>query len=111
LTAIPRQYATATRSNQSPSSFPIVVCSVGSAGGNPDSATGLLINSIDSSKLLPGDLAATADGVHILAYIGDKKWIEADPTERKVIVVATPERINYWFGVPVYILRWQQLAN
>jgi hypothetical protein len=69
------------------------------------------INSIDPAKLLPGDLAATADGVHILAYIGDKKWIEADPTERKVIVVSIPDPINYWFGVPVYILRWQQLAN
>jgi hypothetical protein len=69
------------------------------------------INSIDPSKLLPGDLAATADGIHILAYIGDRKWIEADPGERKTIVVTTPERINYWFGVPVHILRWQQLAN
>jgi cell wall-associated NlpC family hydrolase len=69
------------------------------------------INSIDPARLLPGDLAATADGVHILAYIGDKKWIEADPGERKTIVVAIPERINYWFGVPVDILRWQQLAN
>jgi NlpC/P60 family len=69
------------------------------------------INAIDPTRLLPGDLAATADGLHILAYIGDKTWIEADPGDRKVIVVPTPERINYWFGVPVYILRWQQLAN
>jgi NlpC/P60 family len=69
------------------------------------------INSIDPAQLLPGDLAATADGVHILAYIGDKKWIEADPGERKTIVVAIPARINYWFGVPVYILRWQQLVD
>jgi NlpC/P60 family len=69
------------------------------------------INSIDPAKLLPGDLAATADGLHILAYMGDKKWIEADPSARQTIAVSTPDAINYWFGVPVYILRWQQLAQ
>jgi hypothetical protein len=69
------------------------------------------INSIDTSQLLPGDLAATADGLHILAYIGEHKWIEADPGERKVIVVTVPAKTNYWFDVPVYILRWQQLAK
>ncbi len=69
------------------------------------------INTIDRSKLLPGDLAATTDGVHILAYLGENKWIEADPGLLKVITVAVPEQVNYWFNVSVYILRWQQLAK
>ena len=69
------------------------------------------INSINTSKLLPGDLAATADGIHILAYISEHKWIEADPGERKVMVVNVPDKINYWFQVPVYTLRWQQLTK
>jgi hypothetical protein len=69
------------------------------------------INAIDHSKLLPGDLAATADGVHILAYIGENNWIEADPGIHKVMTVAVPDKVNYWFNVPVYVLRWQQLAK
>jgi hypothetical protein len=68
------------------------------------------INAIDPAQLLPGDLAATRDGVHILAYLGENKWIEADPGVLKVIVVSVPERVNVWFNVPVDILRWQQLA-
>jgi hypothetical protein len=69
------------------------------------------INAIDLSRLLAGDLAATADGVHILAYVGDNKWIEADPGVLKVITVSVPEVANYWFNVPVYTLRWRQLAE
>jgi NlpC/P60 family len=68
------------------------------------------INSIDLTKLLPGDLAATVDGQHILAYAGQNKWIEADPGYNKVMVVTVPDLDNLWFHVPVYTLRWQQLA-
>jgi NlpC/P60 family/Cobalt transport protein len=67
------------------------------------------INQIDLTKLLPGDLATTIDGQHILAYIGQNKWIEADPNYQKTIVVTVPERDNFWFHVPIYTLRWQQL--
>ena len=67
------------------------------------------INKIDLTKLLPGDLAATVDGQHMLAYIGQNQWIEADPGYHKVMVVKVPDLANIWFGVPVYTLRWQQL--
>jgi hypothetical protein len=33
----------------------------------------------------PGDFAVTADGSHVLAYLGGCKWIEADPTVNRVI--------------------------
>jgi NlpC/P60 family len=68
------------------------------------------INAIDLSQLLPGDLAATVDGLHILAYLGENKWIEADPGVLRVITVSVPEVANYWFNVPVYALRWRQLG-
>jgi NlpC/P60 family len=68
------------------------------------------INEIALDRLLPGDLATTADGVHVLAYIGDSQWIEADPVMLKVITVRVPERDNQWFHVPVKVVRWQQLA-
>ncbi|MFO1522592.1 MAG: hypothetical protein U1G05_11240 [Kiritimatiellia bacterium] len=37
------------------------------------------INTMDVSALLPGDLAFTRSGAHVLVYFGDGKWIQADP--------------------------------
>jgi NlpC/P60 family len=67
------------------------------------------INKIDRQQLLAGDLAATVDGQHILAYIGHNQWIEADPGYHKVMVEMVPDSDNLWFRVPVYVLRWHQL--
>jgi cell wall-associated NlpC family hydrolase len=67
------------------------------------------INAIDRQQLLPGDLAATVDGQHILAYIGRDRWIEADPGYHKVMIEMVPDSDNLWFRVPVYVLRWHQL--
>jgi hypothetical protein len=67
------------------------------------------INKIDLTKLLPGDLAVTVDGQHILAYVGQNKWSEADPSYHKVMVVTVPDPDNIWFSMPIYTLRWQQL--
>jgi energy-coupling factor transporter transmembrane protein EcfT len=69
------------------------------------------INEIPPNRLLPGDLAATVDGVHILAYIGNSQWIEADPGILKVIQIRVPELDNPWFQVPIKVVRWQQLAQ
>lgn len=69
------------------------------------------INALDPSRLLPGDLAATVDGQHILAYAGRQTWIEADPGQHRTIVVTVPEPVNIWFGVPVDVLRWRQLES
>lgn len=66
------------------------------------------INQLEPATIQPGDLAVTVDGEHILAYLGDRTWIEADPGEQKVIKIKTPSN-NVWFTTPVYILRWRQL--
>lgn len=66
------------------------------------------INEINYSQIQPGDLAVTTDGVHILAYLGQQTWIEADPNYGKVITVKVPDLKNPWFQMPVYLLRWQQ---
>jgi hypothetical protein len=68
------------------------------------------INQIDSSRLQPGDLAVTEDGIHVLAYLGDKTWIEADPFPRRVMIVSVPTT-NEWFDTPVKLLRWRQLQS
>lgn len=66
------------------------------------------INEIASDSLQPGDLAVTEDGVHVLAFLDDTHWIEADPDEKKVIIVSVPSS-NAWFSTPVKIVRWRPL--
>ena len=67
------------------------------------------INSLKHTRLQPGDLAVTSDGVHIMAYLGKHRWIEADPDLKKVVIVKTPDRNNMWFERAVIIIRWQEL--
>ncbi len=62
----------------------------------------------ESAELLPGDLAITQDGVHVMIYLGDGAWTAADPEAGRVIRVALPTD-NHWFHVPVKALRWSAL--
>ncbi|MDT7602110.1 MAG: hypothetical protein QOF61_107 [Acidobacteriota bacterium] len=68
------------------------------------------INELDHSKILPGDIAVTADGLHTLAYVGDATWIEADPIPMRVVTVKAPSGVT-WFKVPVHIMRWSQFER
>ncbi len=63
----------------------------------------------DPLNLRTGDLAVTADGAHVMAYLGNNTWIEADPDAGKVIQVALPTN-NHWFMAPVIFVRWKWLA-
>lgn len=69
------------------------------------------INALDHSRLLPGDIAVTRDGIHTLAYVGDSTWIEADPGPHRVVRVRVPRKDDLWFRVPVDIVRWAQLRE
>lgn len=61
----------------------------------------------DDSRLVPGDLAVTQDGLHVLVYLGDRKWIQADPVPMRVHAdVVEPKG---WFTHPVVLLRWVAL--
>ena len=62
---------------------------------------------LNDKNLHPGDFAITNNGVHALAYVGDHIWLEADPSERKVIRVNARETKNVWFQEPISILRWR----
>jgi len=61
---------------------------------------------LNPSEALPGDIAVTATGVHVLAYLGNEEWIEADPNLRKVVIVKVPAIRNPWFQEPVHLMRW-----
>jgi len=67
------------------------------------------INSLDVTQILPGDMAVTISGVHVLAFLGGDEWIEADPTFGKVVIVRVPSTDNPWFNEPVRIMRWTEL--
>jgi len=68
------------------------------------------INQLDHAPLLPGDLAVTRDGVHVLAYMGGGQWIEADPVLGKVVVATPPVKEILWFDTPVKLVRWSLLS-
>lgn len=67
------------------------------------------LRAIDPSLLRRGDLAVTADGTHVLAYLGDATWIQADPVPMRVHFDRISESSG-WFGVPVVIWRWATLS-
>jgi hypothetical protein len=60
---------------------------------------------------MPGDLAVTTSGDHVLAYLGEKEWIAADPGERKVTKFTIPEKKNAYFYTPMRIVRWRILEG
>lgn len=65
--------------------------------------------SIDQFRdlLQPGDLVVgLPDGFHVLAYLGNEQWIEADPTPGKVVVISTKRKAELWEGIPVRLVRW-----
>ncbi|MCO4780822.1 MAG: C40 family peptidase [Candidatus Cloacimonetes bacterium] len=70
----------------------------------------LSIKDIDHSKLSIGDMAATDNGVHVLAYIGDKKWIQADPTRGKVTIDHSSSKAP-WLDTKVCIVRWKLISD
>lgn len=69
------------------------------------------IAAMDYANLQPGDLAVTEDRRHILAFLGEEEWIQADPGAGKVIIGNGRTSPNGWFAVPVTIHRWSVLAE
>ncbi len=66
------------------------------------------LNHFDHTGLRPGDLAATAEGVHVMAYLGDERWIEADPAFAEVVILHKGEN-DQWLQTDVELLRWRWL--
>jgi cell wall-associated NlpC family hydrolase len=67
------------------------------------------INALDHARISPGDLAVTKNGIHIMAYLGANRWIEADPLAGRVLTVTAPSQENGWFDTPMRIVRWSLL--
>jgi cell wall-associated NlpC family hydrolase len=69
------------------------------------------LNGLDYALLQPGDLAVTAEGDHVMAYLGDKTWIAADPGFGKVTEFHIPEKNDPYFSTAMRIVRWKILSE
>lgn len=59
--------------------------------------------------VLPGDLAVTESGSHVLAYLGDDTWIEADPTLSRTHIVKLNGAFASIADQRVRFVRWSWL--
>ncbi len=48
-------------------------------------------------------LPSTTNGVHVLAYLGNGKWIQADPGIGAVATLVGRTDDNGWFRAPVTV--------
>ncbi len=59
---------------------------------------------------MPGDLAVTKSGVHVLACVGPSTWIQADPVASRVVVVDRTAQSS-WLTQPIILVRWTALTT
>lgn len=67
------------------------------------------IREMNFDSLNLGDLAITTDGVHMLVYVGEEKWIQADPGRKAVVTLHARTDRKAWFETPVTTHRWSTL--
>ena len=67
------------------------------------------LSELDLESLRPGDLAVTDSGIHVLAYMGDGEWIQADPGPGEVVRGNPATDKNGWFSSAVSVHRWTLL--
>jgi hypothetical protein len=63
-------------------------------------------DNVDTSKLLPGDVAAF-HGVHVAAFVGNGLWMDSDYKHGGVGIMKRNRRPGGWFYGEVKILRWK----
>ncbi len=68
------------------------------------------LNDADYATLRPGDIAVLDSGVHTLAYLGNKTWIQADPLPMRVVRTTAPATEG-WFVQGVQLLRWTEFGT
>jgi hypothetical protein len=71
----------------------------------PLGITGVL-REVEPAGLLPGDLAITRDGRHVMVYVGHAEWIQADPGFWKVSRGKPATHPNPWYDAEVSLHRW-----
>lgn len=69
------------------------------------------IKDISYSKLIPGDLAVSSGGAHILVYLGEDKWSQADPGIGYVKTLNGRTDKNPWFTISSSTHRWKIFSD
>lgn len=64
------------------------------------------IQTMTYDGLNPGDFAVTGDRRHLIVYLGNDQWIQADPGTGRVITLNGYQDSNSWFSSPVTMHRW-----
>src|SRR5579862_7855865 len=67
------------------------------------------LNALNHSRIRAGDMAVTNSGVHVMVYVGENRWIEADPGVGRVVILTVPEPRKLWLSGPMKIVRWRVL--
>lgn len=67
------------------------------------------LRDLEDKRFSPEDLAVTGDGRHVMVYLRDGKWIQADPMAAKVTIRKPAVDRNPWFDSPVTMHRWMIL--
>ncbi|MFO0595085.1 MAG: NlpC/P60 family protein [Myxococcaceae bacterium] len=78
----------------------------GYRGWTREVTRGPQLRALDVGALEPGDLAVTQDGLHVLAYLGDGRWIQADPVPMRVHQDRVSASSTGWYSAPVVVWRW-----
>lgn len=76
---------------------------IGRTGGLTDPS---LLRMRRDFVLEPGDLAVAGGGSHVLIYVGDDVWIEANPEDGMVVQNQAKGSNRSYFRMPATILRW-----
>ena len=69
------------------------------------------IRSMTYDELNPGDFAVTGDRQHLIVYLGNGQWIQADPGTGRVITLNGYQDENPWFYSSVTMHRWSILES
>jgi hypothetical protein len=65
----------------------------------------------DHPDAVPGDMAVTASGSHVLAYLGGEQWIEAEPNVGRTHVFTLTGSFQGLASEHVKFVRWKWLAG
>jgi cell wall-associated NlpC family hydrolase len=64
-----------------------------------------------TGPLQPGDLAVTLQENHLLAHLGEGRWIQADPSARRVTILEPDLVERAWANIPMRIVRWREVSE
>ncbi|RYD34518.1 MAG: peptidoglycan endopeptidase [Verrucomicrobiaceae bacterium] len=67
------------------------------------------LSDLGTGSLEAGDLAVTSDGRHVIVFLGNGEWIQADPGPWKVAIGSPEKDDNPWFSSHVRMHRWMML--